>query len=292
MPKSKKPKTIPKKPTPKKVKFNDQARARADAQMASRALNTLIFERDGIRKSQRYGVDPRNVFVGVNLKERVLDRAQKVKREFRETKSRLKAVKKVFTANRINGVYVSNFKGRKKETSQDQGKIKLTKPQFSLKLGRRYYKRKYYYRPLIFHEFVHSMHLPNEVILSSAFERYLQNSFSTATKNLSSEEIVKRAVSLQILRDRISKKEKTQLVEEHRNTREFDAPSKIGVNLGDIAWALEQKLKQKGIGMFFIRDFGFNQNVTEVISQISKGQFDADLKNWLKMNPRLARMLN
>lgn len=292
MPKRKNPKVVSKKQTTKKVRFNDQARARADTQMASRGLNTLIIGEKGVNKNQRYGANPKRVYLGLNLVERFKSKFNFARKDYDKNRSLLSATKAFFRKPSADGVYTSNFK-TKKTSNADQGRINLTRYKTTLRRKNGYSKRKKYYQPLIFHEFAHSMHLPNGYIMPSAFESYLDSRvFFKDQKILSGEELVKRAVNLEILKTKINKRNKKNKVGEYESQPEFNSPWQVGKELGELAYNIEAKLKKKGIGLFFIREFGFDKDIVTTIHKISKGQFDAELKDWLKMNPRLARILN
>jgi hypothetical protein len=276
-----KPRNLPKKkPSLKRKKiFSNQNRLRADSRMASIGLNSLLTGKKEVRPEMRLGVPEERVFLKRNLRDNLRVKIINTREHSRHTKNPFKLLK-TFFKSKLRGKYTSGHLSDEIVEKQDRGKISITK-----KRGK-YYKNRREYRSILFHELVHSMHLPNELMISNSLEKYF-DLVGKKTRRMSSKEIIELAIKTQELKKKF---DGTNIAEYSRNGKKMSW-SKIGFNFGIIAINLDKATRKKGMGLIFLREISFDNNAQKVISKISSGYFDAELREWKKMNPRLTKLL-
>jgi hypothetical protein len=269
---------LPKKPINKSNKtkrnkfFSDQSRLRADARMASRALTTL----QASKNSESTAVMPGNVFLTRNLKRRFGFKIENAKREYKKSRNIFSTMREFLRKSNVFGHYEST--GHFGDDFRPIGKVRITK-----KKGR-YYKNRKGYRSSLFHEVFHSMQMGSGETFANAIDTYMENS---EKRRRSLKQVSSDAKKLSAATQKLKQLE----INEYDSSTIGVSPHQIGGALGYIARELERISGKNGQGLFFLRDVEKGKNAEQAIGKLLNGGYEAELKNWLKLNPRMKRII-
>ncbi len=265
--------------TKKRRKFSNQSRLMADARMLSKGINTLYQGKIETNPSERYGANESQVVLKRSLKSQLRCKISSAIETSKITKNPLKIISAFIREQNI-GEYRNGPVAEEGYEKRDNGRIRITKKKGT------YYKNRKKYRAALMHEFFHSTHIPPNDVGAHAFENYLENKLNKSKLKRTSQDIVNRAIALEILLKKLNEMKLGEY-----ETKNKMSPAKVGEELGIIANDIELQTGKRGSGLFFLKEILIGKSATHTISRISKNEFDKEIRAWLKMNPRLARLL-